>query len=158
MGNQVPSMARSNDQENTEGKLKQVYNDFADHEGKLSKKKLLEAVQCLGYNPLKSQVDDWSLEFPCDFLDLTEFIQVVRSADEQSLTEQEEITESFAVFDLDGEGWLPIAQLKHLMCTNFESETLKEEEFNFLISHVKKPRRISFNTKILLIFFQKKYK
>ena len=69
-----------------------------------------------------------------------------------------QITESFAVFDLDGEGWLPIAQLKHLMCTNFgkaslhifhskyfiilklgsESETLKEEEFNFLISHLKK--------------------
>ena len=66
-----------------------------------------------------------------------------------------QIIESFAVFDQTGEGFLPIAQLKHLMCTNFgkaswdiiytfylysesESETLNEEDFNFLISHLKK--------------------
>ena len=30
-----------------------------------------------------------------------------------------QIIESFAVFDQTGEGFLPIAQLKHLMCTNF---------------------------------------
>ena len=30
-----------------------------------------------------------------------------------------QIIESLAVFDLTGEGFLPIAQLKHSMCTNF---------------------------------------
>merc|ERR1711874_272114 len=138
---QVPSMARSNeDEDSPDLKLKQVYNDFADHEGKLSKRKVLEAVQCLGYNPLQGQVEDWSSEFSGDFLNLDEFMQVLRCAGQETSAGQPEISEHFAVFDLDGEGWLPIAQLQHLLCTNFgsESETLEEEEFNFLISHLKK--------------------
>ena len=80
---------------------------------------------------------------------------------------------------MDGEGWLPVAQLKHLMCTNFgkasgehintqyflrfhyilgpESETLNEEEFDFLISHIKKTDQDFIQYKDFANILSKKY-
>ena len=44
------------------------------------------------------KVDDWSFEFGGDFLDLTEFIQVVKSANEQSQPELEQVNLSIKFY------------------------------------------------------------
>eukprot|EP00090_Calanus_glacialis_P030942 TRINITY_DN50441_c0_g1_i1.p1 TRINITY_DN50441_c0_g1~~TRINITY_DN50441_c0_g1_i1.p1 ORF type:complete len:161 (-),score=37.25 TRINITY_DN50441_c0_g1_i1:41-523(-) len=119
-----------------ETKCKELFDDFADEDAKLPKDKVGEAIRCLGHNPLESEVSGWLTGFSGSHITFQQFIQVVASAEASLESTIEEVTESLGAFDLDGEGWIPIGQLKHLMCTDAgdPQERLSPEEFDFLIS------------------------
>eukprot|EP00092_Neocalanus_flemingeri_P023786 GFUD01025806.1.p1 GENE.GFUD01025806.1~~GFUD01025806.1.p1 ORF type:complete len:164 (+),score=22.19 GFUD01025806.1:124-615(+) len=119
-----------------ESTCKELFDDFSDEDAKLPKDKVGEAIRCLGHNPLESEVFGWVAEFSGSRLDFQQFMQVVASAEASLGSNIEEVIESISSFDLDGEGWLPVGQLKHLMCTDAGApqERLSPEEFDFLIS------------------------
>jgi len=47
------------------------------------------------------------------------------------------LLENISVFDIDGEGEVPLSQFKYLMCSSDSGEGLTSEEFDFLLETVK---------------------
>merc|ERR1711872_194859 len=124
---------------NREDMEEELYDDFADEDAKLPKDKVGEAIRCLGHNPMETEVAGWLTGFPSPSITFTQFKEVLNHAEDQLPSTIEEVSESLGAFDLDGEGWIPIGQLKHLMCTDagVPEECLSPDEFEFLISGVK---------------------
>jgi len=118
---------------------KEIFDDFADEDAKLPKDKVGEAIRCLGHNPLETEVSGWVADIPGNSISFKQFGQVITQAEATLPSTIEEVSESLGAFDLDGEGWIPVGQLKHLMCTDAGApeECLSQEEFDFLLSGVK---------------------
>merc|ERR1712013_367242 len=48
-----------------------------------------------------------------------------------------QLSESLSVFDVDGEGWVPMSHFKHLICSSESGEGLTSDQFDNLLSTVK---------------------
>merc|ERR1712037_610993 len=60
--------------------------------------------------------------------------QLVREAEQSP---KDELSESLSVFDVDGEGWVPMSHFKHLICSPESGEGLTSDQFDNLLSTVK---------------------
>eukprot|EP00091_Calanus_sinicus_P021420 TRINITY_DN6346_c0_g1_i1.p1 TRINITY_DN6346_c0_g1~~TRINITY_DN6346_c0_g1_i1.p1 ORF type:complete len:145 (+),score=36.63 TRINITY_DN6346_c0_g1_i1:212-646(+) len=114
-----------------------VFRDFCDPTGHLPKDKVADAVRCLGENPLQSEIRDITNKFKGQGLNFQQFEEVVRICKNMNQSPTDELSESLAVFDVDGEGLIPRSQIKHLICSGESGEGLSVEGFEMLMEHIK---------------------
>ena len=112
-------------------------------------------MRCLGENPLQSEVyfparvpgptEDCHVslqiaEITKDFkgagLTLHQFEEVVRICKCQNQSPPDELFESLAVFDVDGEGFVPMSHIKHLITGDTSGEGLSTSQFDFLVERI----------------------
>mmetsp|Transcript_82785 Transcript_82785/g.114957 ORF Transcript_82785/g.114957 Transcript_82785/m.114957 type:complete len:146 (+) Transcript_82785:75-512(+) len=101
--------------------------------GKVEGKKLNALFRSVGLNPTEAQVAEWKKECggSCD---KDTFIKVAKKKFEESNDSVDEIIDSFAVFDKDGQGMISAAEFKHILCNMGES--LGEREITEVMSEV----------------------
>merc|ERR1712079_724338 len=90
-------------------KPQEVFRDFCDVSGFLPKGKVGDAVRCLGENPLQSEIADLTKKFSGQGLTFEQFEEVVRICRAQNQSPTDELSESLSVFDVDGEGFVPLS-------------------------------------------------
>eukprot|EP00092_Neocalanus_flemingeri_P003360 GFUD01003598.1.p1 GENE.GFUD01003598.1~~GFUD01003598.1.p1 ORF type:complete len:145 (+),score=40.22 GFUD01003598.1:182-616(+) len=113
-----------------------VFRDFCDVTGHLPKEKVGDAVRCLGENPLQSEIRDITNKFKGQGLSFQQFEEVVRICRKQNQSPVDELSESLAVFDVDGEGFIPRSQIKHLICSEESGEGLTAANFEMLMERI----------------------
>merc|ERR1712154_448798 len=113
-----------------------VYRDFCDRTGQLPKERVGDAVRCLGENPLQSEIVEITKDFKGSGLTLHQFEEVVRICKSQNQSPPDELYESLAVFDVDGEGFVPMSHIKHLITGDTSGEELTTSQFDFLVERI----------------------
>merc|ERR1711934_525483 len=66
-----------------------------------------------------------------------QFQEVASLCERQNKSPKDELSESLSVFDVDGEGWVPMSHFKHLICSPESGEGLTSDQFDNLLSTVK---------------------
>merc|ERR1712072_920060 len=90
-------------------------------------------MRSLGQNPTEAELQDMVNEVDADgsgTIDFPEFLNLMAKKMKDTDSE-EEIKEAFKVFDKDGNGFIPAAELRHVM-TNL-GEKLTDEEVDEMI-------------------------
>merc|ERR1711935_1137987 len=121
------------------GRIESVFNDLCARGGLLDKGDVSRTVACVGQhlNPSISQVSDACGKFHEDGVNLDQFKEIVTNLTKQmEESSQEKVTESLAVFDVDGEGLVSRSQVKHIVCGD-QSEGLSDDEFEILLKTLK---------------------
>ena len=112
-------------------------------------------MRCLGENPLQSevyfptrvpgptehchvslQIAEITKDFKGAGLTLHQFEEVVRICKSQNQSPPDELFESLAVFDVDGEGFVPMSHIKHLITGDTSGEGLSTSQFDFLVERI----------------------
>jgi Ca2+-binding protein (EF-Hand superfamily) len=105
-----------------------------DGDGKIDVRELGDLIRSLGQNPTEAELEDIIKEVDADrngTIDFPEFLALM--ARKMRATESaEELIEAFKVFDKDGDGLIPAAEMRHLML-NF-GEKLAPHEVEELIN------------------------
>lgn len=79
---------------------------------------------------------DITKDFKGAGLTLRQFEEVVRICKSQNQSPPDELYESLAVFDVDGEGLVPMSHIKHLITADNSGEALATSQFDFLMERV----------------------
>lgn len=112
--------------------IKEVFGDFCLATGRLPVSRVAEVLQVLGCSPLQSEVDNWTSKYRKKGLEYRDLVAVYETCQHQVHHHtEEEVAESLAVFDVDGNGFIPVSQLLYLMCQPQEAESkeaMKPEE------------------------------
>mmetsp|Transcript_72141 Transcript_72141/g.108894 ORF Transcript_72141/g.108894 Transcript_72141/m.108894 type:complete len:146 (-) Transcript_72141:86-523(-) len=101
--------------------------------GTVDSKKLNKLFRAVGLNPTEAQVAEWKKEAGSS-CDKDKFISMAKKKFEDSNDTTDEIIDSFAVFDKDGEGFISAVEFKHIL-TNM-GEALSEKEMQEVMSEV----------------------
>ncbi|KAL1422440.1 hypothetical protein MTO96_022306 [Rhipicephalus appendiculatus] len=104
-----------------------------DGDGAISTKELGTVMRSLGQSPTEAELKDIIAELDVDgngTVDFPEFLALMSKKARTTNTE-EEIREAFKVFDRDGKGFIPAAELRHVMTTL--GEKLTNEEVDAMI-------------------------
>jgi len=104
-----------------------------DGDGNITTKELGTVMRSLGQNPTEAELKDMIEEVDADVngtIDFPEFLTMMARKMQDTDTE-EDIRESFRVFDKDGNGFISAAELRHVMTTL--GEKLSEEEVEEMI-------------------------
>ncbi|KAH8041052.1 hypothetical protein HPB51_013712 [Rhipicephalus microplus] len=104
-----------------------------DGDGAISTKDLGTVMRSLGQSPTEAELKDIISELDVDgngTVDFPEFLALMSKKARTTDTEQE-IREAFKVFDRDGKGFIPAAELRHVMTTL--GEKLTNEEVDAMI-------------------------
>merc|ERR1712025_1389231 len=116
--------------------IQQIYWDHVDKSGQMPKERVADAVRCNGQNPLNTEIREIVKRFKGPSITLAQFQEVASLCERQNKSPRDELSESLAVFDVDGEGFMPRSQLKHLITDPQSGEGIKPEEFELLMSTV----------------------
>merc|ERR1712131_146034 len=130
-------------------KPQEVFQDFCDSTGFLPKGKVGNAVRCLGENPLESEIHEIIKKFKENGLTFKQFEDVLRICKAQNQSPTDELSESLSVFDVDGEGYIPMSHLssdwkilqtlsslffcRHLLTSDASGEGLTPVQVDFLL-------------------------
>ena len=82
------------------------------------------------------QIVDITKDFKGAGLTLRQFEEVVRICKSQNQSPPDELYESLAVFDVDGEGLVPMSHIKHLITADTSGEALSTSQFDFLMERI----------------------
>ena len=82
------------------------------------------------------QIADITKDFKGAGLTLHQFEEVVRICKSQNQSPPDELFESLAVFDVDGEGFVPMSHIKHLITGDSSGEGLSASQFDFLVERI----------------------
>ena len=61
---------------------------------------------------------------------------MVRTCRNQNQSPPDELYESLAVFDVDGEGLVPMSHIRHLITSETSGEGLNSQQFDFLVERI----------------------
>jgi len=114
----------------------QIFSDHCDESGTMPKSKVATAARILGQNPAESHVAQIVSRWDSAGITMEQFQEVLSQLDDGKPTD-EMLLENISVFDIDGEGEVPLSQFKYLMCSSDSGEGLTSEEFDFLLETVK---------------------
>merc|ERR1711962_1752599 len=103
----------------------------------MPKSKVATAARILGQNPAESHVAQIVSKWDSNGTTMEQFQEVLSQLDDGKPTD-EMLLENISVFDIDGEGEVPLSQFKYLMCSSDSGEGLTSEEFDFLLETVKR--------------------
>jgi len=117
--------------------IQQIYWDHVDKSGQMPKERVADAVRCNGQNPLNTEIRDIVKRFKGPSITLAQFQEVASLCERQNKSPKDELSESLSVFDVDGEGWVPMSHFKHLICSPESGEGLTPDQFDNLLSTVK---------------------
>jgi len=117
--------------------VQQVYLDHCDKSGQMPKEKVADAARCLGQNPLQTEIRDLVKKYKGTSITLAQFQEVTSTCEKQNKSPKDELSESLSVFDVDGEGFIPRSQFKHLITSTESGEGIQPEEFEILMCTVK---------------------
>ncbi|KAL4237345.1 Calmodulin-3 [Mactra antiquata] len=119
----------------TEDQIEEFKEAFAlfdkDGDGTITTKELGTVMRSLGQNPTEAELKDMISEVDADgsgTIDFTEFLTMMA---DKIARPDEDLRESFAVFDRDGNGFISAAELRYVM-TNL-GEKLTDEEVDEMI-------------------------
>ena len=127
-------------------------------DGLIRCKELGSVMRSLGQNPTSSQLQDMLNELDADgngTIDLPEFLTMM-SRKMKDTDSEEEICEAFRVFDTAGDGFISVADLRHVM-TNL-GEKLTDQEIDEMIkeAHVDAYGQINYekfiNSLLVIVF------
>jgi len=121
---------------NNSSKRKEVFQDFCDSSGFLPKDKVGDAVRCLGENPLQSEIRDIVVKFKGHGLTFDQFEEVFNVCKSHNNSPRDELAESLAVFDVDGEGFVPMSHIRHLLTSESSGEGITSEQCDFLLETI----------------------
>ena len=82
------------------------------------------------------QIVEITKDFKGSGLTLHQFEEVVRICKSQNQSPPDELYESLAVFDVDGEGFVPMSHIKHLITGDTSGEELTTSQFDFLVERI----------------------
>lgn len=113
--------------------FKEAFNLFdRDHDGRIQTSELGTLMRALGRNPTEAQVREYSKELDphgtnnvsfADFLVLMERVPPMDPAEAER-----ELMEAFRVFDREGKGSIPTAELRHIVTSLGEKLTEAEAD------------------------------
>jgi len=119
-------------------KLSRTFRHFdTDGNGAISAKELVKALQLLGENPIGGEIDAImrSMDKNRDgFIDMEEFAQVWWKSMYNTLEDEfdEQLALAFSVFDVDGDGFISVEELREKLMTI--GERMSEEEMTEFIA------------------------
>merc|ERR1712004_530562 len=105
--------------------IQQIYRDHADKSGLMPKERVADAIR------------EIVKRFKGPSITLAQFQEVASLCERQNKSPKDELSESLSVFDVDGEGWVPMSHFKHLICSSESGEGLTSDQFDNLLSTVK---------------------
>ncbi|KAK8761915.1 uncharacterized protein LOC144123396 [Amblyomma americanum] len=88
-------------------------------------------MRSLGYNPTEAQVAEIVGSESRENIDFPEFLTIMAKEEVRLEDVDEEIREAFKVFDRNGDGYVSVAELRHVMTTM--GEKLSHEEVEEMI-------------------------
>jgi calmodulin len=101
--------------------------------GSIEGKKIGTAMRAVGLNPTEAQVAEWKKEAGSSVDDAAFKAMCVKKIGEAN-DSTDEITESFSVFDKDGNGFISAVEFKHILVTM--GEALSEKEITEVMKEV----------------------
>jgi calmodulin len=101
--------------------------------GSVESKQLNKLFRAVGLNPTEAEVAEWKKEAGSS-CDQDKFIAIATKKFEESDDSTDEIVDSFAVFDKDGEGFISEVEFKHILTTM--GEALSEKELAEVLEEV----------------------
>ena len=125
-------MADSNNSKFQE--IKEAFNVFdKDNDGFITIKELATVMRSLGHNPTEMELQEMIKKYDKDesgTIDFPEFLELINTKIKETELE-EQLIETFKVFDRDGNGLLSGRELKYVMAV--VGEVLTDEEVDELI-------------------------
>jgi calmodulin len=112
--------------------IKDTFNQVASG-GQVESKKLNNLFRAVGLNPTEAEVAEWKKEAGSS-IDCDKFVSMAKAKYAASNDTTDEIVDSFAVFDKDGQGFISAVEFKHIL-TNM-GEALSEKEMQEVMSEV----------------------
>jgi calmodulin len=94
--------------------------------GSIDKKKVGAVFRACGLNPTEGQMADWKKECGSGDVPADKMKSFVNTKLQESGDSQDEIIDAFSVFDKDGSGFIPVAEMKHVCCAMGEQLSAKE--------------------------------
>lgn len=94
--------------------------------GNIDGKKVGMLFRAVGLNPTEAQLAEWKKECGGGDVSVDKFKSIATKKLEESGDSQDEIIDAFSVFDKDGSGLIPVAELKHICCAMGEQLSDKE--------------------------------
>lgn len=114
--------------------FKEAFSLFdKDGDGVISAQELGTVMRSVGHNPTETEIKSMIQGVDVDAsgtVDFAEFLTLMAKRTREVDT-KDEIREAFRVFDRDGDGYISVAELRHVM-TNL-GEKLTDEEVNEMI-------------------------
>ncbi|UJR16517.1 hypothetical protein I4U23_003419 [Adineta vaga] len=107
-----------------------------DSDGAINPKVLGNVMRTLGQNPTEDELKGLINEFDCDgkgLIDFDEFLQMMAKRAKEH-NEEDELIEAFRVFDKNRNGFIKVAELKHVM-TNL-GEQFSSDEVDEILSEI----------------------
>jgi len=117
-------------------KPKEVFSDFCDGSGFLPKTRVGDAVRCLGENPLQSEISDLTKQYSGQGITFEQFQEVVKTCKSQNQSPTDELSEAFSVFDVDGEGFVSMSHIRHLLSGESGAEALNRDQCDMLLDNI----------------------
>jgi len=91
--------------------MEQIFSDHCDESGTMPKSKVATAARILGQNPAESHVAQIVSRWDSAGITMEQFQEVLSQLDDGKPTD-EMLLENISVFDIDGEGEVPLSQFK----------------------------------------------
>jgi calmodulin len=118
-----------------EDQMALITDAFSRHSkgGSVDAKMIGTAMRGVGLNPTEAQVSEWKKEAGGS-VDAAKFKAMAIKKIGEANDSTDEITESFSVFDKDGNGYISAVEFKHILVTM--GEALSEKEIKEVMKEV----------------------
>jgi calmodulin len=101
-----------------------------DNDGKISSSEIGTILRALGYHPTEAEINQIIKEIGKENIDFSEFSNILekRKKKELDINMENQIQEAFKIFDKDGNGFVEVSELKHILTSIGEKLTPQEVE------------------------------
>lgn len=117
-----------------------------DGDGHISTNELGVVLRALGAAPSQLEIQEMTEANETGFIDFQQFLKLISESSTDQSNKEKELRKAFNIFDNDNNGFITVADLKHIL-TCLGEEPLTEEEYSAVIAALDSDNdgRVTFN-------------